>query len=160
MRGLYRKAAGRIGFSAITTGPRHRGARGTCTSARRRGHAALDLAWHTNACITATNSASGTSRSHRTVSGSLGEREPGLGVGRDPSRTPMQWDASALRGFRRMSPGCRSRQIMRRAMSCHGKDKTSILCLIRSLLPLPARPCAALPRWMASPLTGRRYPCL
>src|SRR3546814_12795723 len=26
-------------------------------------------------------------------------REPGLGLGRDPSRTPMAWDASPNRGF-------------------------------------------------------------
>jgi glycosidase len=39
---------------------------------------------------------------------------PGIGVGRDGCRTPMQWDATATRASRRPSRGCRWPTIMRR----------------------------------------------
>ena len=61
--------------------------------------------------------------------------EPGHGVGRDPARTPMQWDASAFAGFSThepwlpLTPDYEARNVV--AMT---HDKTSILFLVRSLL--------------------------
>ncbi len=66
--------------------------------------------------------------------------EPGLGLGRDPERTPMQWDGSAQGGFTGgrpwlpLDPGF---------PSCHvealRQDPTSILMLYRRLIELRRR---------------------
>jgi alpha-glucosidase len=72
------------------------------------------------------------------------KNEPGLGLGRDPERTPMPWDGSANGGFTRgrpwlpLDPDC---------ATCHvealSQDPTSILTLYRRLIDLRRR-CRAL----------------
>jgi alpha-glucosidase len=63
------------------------------------------------------------------------KREPGLGVGRDPSRTPMQWDASAFAGFSTHEPWLPlTPDYEARNVAAMRSDKTSILFLVRSLL--------------------------
>jgi alpha-glucosidase len=67
-------------------------------------------------------------------------REPGKGQGRDPQRTPMQWDGSAGAGFSRakpwlpLAPDCRERNVERLL-----RDGRSILSLYRELLALRRR---------------------
>jgi len=76
------------------------------------------------------------------------------------SRTPMQWDASAFAGFSTHEPWLPlTPDYEARNVAVMSKDKTSILCLIRSLLHYRRRH-APLSKGMASPLTGKRYPCL
>jgi alpha-glucosidase len=63
------------------------------------------------------------------------KREPDAGVGRDPSRTPMQWDASPYAGFSTHEPWLplttdwETRNVARMK-----QDETSILLLMRKLL--------------------------
>ncbi len=67
-------------------------------------------------------------------------RKPGLGEGRDPERTPMQWDTSALAGFTTGQPwlpipkGAKIRNV-----ELELKDKDSYLTLYRQLLALRDR---------------------
>ena len=65
-------------------------------------------------------------------------REPGIGLGRDPSRTPMAWDGSpACRVQQRSSPGCRCTSTGRSATSRpRHADPGSMLSLYRALLRL------------------------
>jgi oligo-1,6-glucosidase/alpha-glucosidase len=64
-------------------------------------------------------------------------RQPGLGIGRDRSRTPIPWDRSAYAGFSRVEPwlplneDCRVRNI-----AAQDRDTSSLLSLYRSLLAL------------------------
>jgi alpha-glucosidase len=66
-----------------------------------------------------------------------GKNEPGLGLGRDPSRTPFQWDATPNAGFTCGRPWLPPDPDYR---SCNveslRKDPTSILGLYRRLLSL------------------------
>ncbi len=63
------------------------------------------------------------------------KREPGLSVGRDPARTPMQWDASEFAGFSTYEPWLPlTADHMARNVVAMSNDKTSILTLVRSLL--------------------------
>jgi alpha-glucosidase len=64
-------------------------------------------------------------------------REPGLGFGRDPVRTPMPWDASANAGFTSgdpwlpLNPDWRTRNV-----AAEAADPDSMLTLYRDLLRL------------------------
>lgn len=63
------------------------------------------------------------------------KREPGIGVGRDPSRTPMQWDASDFAGFSTHEPWLPlSPDYEFRNVAAMRGDIASILTLVRSLL--------------------------
>jgi len=65
------------------------------------------------------------------------KNEPGLGLGRDPQRTPMQWDTSPNAGFSTglpwlpLSPDHESRNV-----DCQARDPASILTLYRRLIAL------------------------
>lgn len=64
-----------------------------------------------------------------------GKREPGTGAGRDPSRTPMQWDASPFAGFSQHEPWLPvTSDYKLRNVAVMSKDETSILSLVRNLL--------------------------
>jgi alpha-glucosidase len=66
--------------------------------------------------------------------------EPGLGVGRDPARTPMQWDASANAGFSSVEPWL---PLATDYPTCNvaslRADGGSILCFYRYLIALRRR---------------------
>lgn len=72
------------------------------------------------------------------------KREPAFGAVRDPSRTPMQWDASAFAGFSTCEPWLplTSDHAIRNVAAMRG-DECSILALTRRLLGY-RRKCAAL----------------
>ena len=62
-------------------------------------------------------------------------REPGIGVGRDPERTPMQWDDSAFAGFSTVEPWLPLTPDWRkRNVATMRADPASILLLVRALL--------------------------
>lgn len=67
-------------------------------------------------------------------------REPGLGVGRDPQRTPMQWDDSANAGFTTGKPWLSlSEQYAQCNVAKLASDEGSILRLYRDLINLRRR---------------------
>jgi alpha-glucosidase len=64
-------------------------------------------------------------------------REPGLGLGRDRQRTPMQWDASTCAGFSHVSPWLPvANDYARFNVATERADPTSILTLYRHLIEL------------------------
>ena len=63
--------------------------------------------------------------------------EPGLGIGRDPSRTPMQWDASPRAGFSSVKPWLPQDPAAERCnVEILRDDPGSILTLYRRLIAL------------------------
>jgi alpha-glucosidase len=65
------------------------------------------------------------------------KNEPGLGLGRDPERTPMQWDGSPHAGFTTGTPWLPvSEDSHRRNVKALAEDPRSILALCRRLLEL------------------------
>ena len=64
-------------------------------------------------------------------------RQPGLGIGRDRSRTPMPWDASAYAGFSTVDPWLPLNEDWRlRNVAAQDRRSSSLLSLYRSLLAL------------------------
>ena len=64
-------------------------------------------------------------------------RQPGLGIGRDRSRTPIPWDASAYAGFSTVEPWLPLNDDWRsRNVSAQDRDPSSLLLLYRTLLAL------------------------
>jgi alpha-glucosidase len=76
-------------------------------------------------------------------------REPGLGVGRDPERTPMQWDRGAFAGFSTQEPWLPlTPDWSGRNVETASADPASLLSLTRALLRLRrAHPSLAHGRW-------------
>ena len=65
------------------------------------------------------------------------KRVPGIGVGRDPARTPMQWDASAIAGFTRGTPWLPVADGYRETnVAAEADDPRSMLALYRRLIEL------------------------
>ena len=64
-------------------------------------------------------------------------REPGIGLGRDPSRTPMAWDGSPNGGFSSAEPWLPLHgDWARRNVALQASDRASMLSLYRGLLAL------------------------
>ncbi len=64
-------------------------------------------------------------------------RQPGLGIGRDRSRTPIPWDASAYAGFSTVDPWLPLNEDWRvRNVAAQDRSSSSLLSLYRSLLAL------------------------
>lgn len=64
-------------------------------------------------------------------------RQPGLGIGRDRSRTPIPWDASANAGFSTVDPWLPLNEDWQsRNVATQDRSSNSLLCLYRSLLAL------------------------
>ena len=71
----------------------------------------------------------------RTHSRPWAKREPGLGVGRDPARTPMQWDGGLFAGFSTHEPWLPlTPEHETRNVATMSGDDASILSLVRNLL--------------------------
>lgn len=82
---------------------------------------------------------------HARVQDPLEKNVPGLGLGRDPSRTPMQWDASPQAGFSTGEPwlplaaDCAARNV-----AAQRESGNSLLALYRRLIRLRADDAALL----------------
>jgi alpha-glucosidase len=78
---------------------------------------------------------------------------PGLGLGRDPERTPMQWDAGPQAGFSAATPWLPLAEDYRQVnVAVHRDDPGSILSLYRRLLAIrAAHPTLCAGRWCPLP---------
>lgn len=78
-------------------------------------------------------------------------REPGLGLGRDPARTPMAWDGSSLGGFTSGEPWLPLHaDAATRNVAVQGDDPASLLNLYRALLAMRrARPALSIGDYIA-----------
>ena len=76
-------------------------------------------------------------------------RQPGIGLGRDPARTPMPWDASPNAGFSSAEPWLPLNPDWKtRNVAAQGGDAGSMLALYRALLRLRrAHAALAVGRW-------------
>ena len=81
-------------------------------------------------------------------------RQPGLGLGRDPCRTPMAWDAGANAGFSSAEPWLPLHpDWATRNVAAQADDPRSMLSLTRALLALRReRPALSLGDWV--PIAG------
>jgi alpha-glucosidase len=78
------------------------------------------------------------------------KRVPGIGVGRDPARTPMQWDASINAGFTRGTPWLPASKYRRINVAAETADPRSMLALYRRLIELRRqRPDLTVGDWQA-----------
>jgi alpha-glucosidase len=84
------------------------------------------------------------------------KRVPDIGVGRDPARTPMQWDAGAGAGFTRGTPWLPVADAYHATnVAAEADDPRSILSLYRRLIELRRqRPELALGDWRALSAAG------
>jgi oligo-1,6-glucosidase/alpha-glucosidase len=84
-------------------------------------------------------------------------REPGLGLGRDPSRTPMAWDSSQFAGFSETEPWLPLHEDWRtRNVKVQNDDPHSMLSLYRALLDLRrSEPALSVGYW--HPLDGSEH---
>jgi alpha-glucosidase len=64
------------------------------------------------------------------------KRVPNIGVGRDPARTPMQWDGSANAGFTRGTPWLPVADYRKINVAGEAEDPHSMLALCRRLIEL------------------------
>jgi alpha-glucosidase len=64
------------------------------------------------------------------------KRQPGLGIGRDPQRTPMRWDATPNAGFSAARPWLPLGDRPEVNVAALSRDPASILCLYRRLIAL------------------------
>ena len=93
-----RTARGRTGCWATTTAAAHRQPRRRRAGARRR-RAAADAARHADALLRRRARHERRGGAARARAGPVGADVPGQGLGRDPQRTPMQWDAGPNAGL-------------------------------------------------------------
>ena len=84
------------------------------------------------------------------------KNEPGLGLGRDPERTPMQWDASPHAGFTTGTPWLPLHDDWQaRNLAAQRDDPRSIWHLYRDLLALRrAHPALSVGDWLPIECSG------